>query len=100
MTSLQGWNLFDLGLVSTALYEYWADLFNQGRMEGDLAWLRCLRVIKMLKTLRVVKVLRFFREMRTMLASMVGSIYTLFWSMLMLSLIMYIFGIMFLQGVA
>jgi len=53
----------------------------------------------MLKMLRVVRVMRFFRALRMMVASIMGSIATLFWSIMMLTLMMYIFGLCFLQAV-
>jgi len=40
------------------------------------------------------------RPLRMMLASIIGSFTTLLWSLLMMSLIMYIFGLCFMQGVA
>merc|ERR1719221_1831949 len=46
--------------------------------------------------MRVVRVLRFFKQLRMMMASIIASFATLFWSMVMLMLLMYIFGLMFL----
>merc|ERR1719215_2183733 len=66
-------------------------------MDVNVTWIRLLRLIRMLKMLRVVRVMRFFRVLRMMVTSIAGSMMTLFWSILMLSLMMYIFGLCFLQ---
>lgn len=94
------WNLFDLILVLTAVYDITNEELTRDE-EGsntNLTWMRLLRLLKMLKMLRMVRVMRFFRELRLMLSSIAGSVRPLFWSMLMLGLIMYIFGLCFLQG--
>merc|ERR550532_3897702 len=52
----------------------------------------------MMKMLRIVRVIRFFQELRMMLRSIIGSMKVLFWSMVMLSLVMYTFGLAFLQA--
>jgi len=91
------WNIFDLVLVLTAIWDVIADIFKLASMI-PFTWMRVIRLMKMLKMLRVVRVMRFFKELRTMLTSICGSISTLFWSICMLILMMYIFGLCFLQA--
>jgi len=94
------WNLFDTFLVITGIYEVIQDVLSNGAGGGaSITWIRVLRLLKMLKMLRVIRVMKFFRELRIMLLSIVGSLRILFWSIMMLGLIMYIFGICFLQAV-
>jgi len=92
------WNALDILLVVAGLYDFLsvAIQFNSG---ANVAWLRVLRLMKMLKMLRLVRVMRFFKKLRLMIASIAGSVSTLFWSVLMLTLMMYIFGLVFLQAV-
>lgn len=66
----------------------------------NMTWLRLLRLLKMLKMLRVVRVLKFFSTLRMMMSSIMGSFVTLFWSCLMLALMMFIFGLCFLQSLS
>jgi len=67
----------------------------------NITWMRLLRLGKMLKMLRMVRVMRFFKDLRVMLHSLIGSVRTFFWSMLMLTLLMHVFGLCFMQaGVA
>jgi len=93
------WNLFDLTLVTTTLWSQIDSLqmANQGTMPNTMS-LRVLRLLRLLKMFRVVRIARFMRELRTMITSIVGSMRTLFWSMVMMSLILYIFGLVFLQA--
>jgi len=92
------WNIFDSILVGTAWFEIISSLVGMDS-GGGVTFLRVLRLLKMMKMLRVVRVMRFFRELRMMLTSIIGSITTLLWSMLMLSLITFVFGLMFLHAV-
>jgi len=92
------WNALDIVLVVTGIYDIISAVVQFGS-GANMTWIRLLRLLKMLKMLRVVRVMRFFKELRLMIASIVGSIATLFWSILMLTLMMYIFGLCFLQAV-
>jgi len=52
-----------------------------------------------LKLLRVIRVMRFFQVLRLMVSSIAGSMSTLFWSILMISIMMYMFGLCFLNAI-
>eukprot|EP00811_Abedinium_folium_P017127 NODE_2604_length_2182_cov_6.175669.p1 GENE.NODE_2604_length_2182_cov_6.175669~~NODE_2604_length_2182_cov_6.175669.p1 ORF type:complete len:455 (-),score=75.86 NODE_2604_length_2182_cov_6.175669:202-1566(-) len=98
--STRAWNIFDMVLVVTAVYDLLNDI-TQPEGEGsntNMTMMRLVRLLKMLKMLRMVRVMRFFRELRLMLYAFAGSVRPLFWSMVMLGLIMYIFGLCFLQA--
>lgn len=90
------WNVFDFLLVLIGLY----DLTDFDSGDTDVTWIRLLRLIKMLKMLRVIRVMKFFRVLRMMVSSIAGSMMTLMWSILMLGLMMYVFGLCFLQIIA
>jgi len=64
-----------------------------------MTWIRLMRLSKMLKMLRMVRVMRFFKELRLMLGSIFACMATLLWSILMLTLMLYIFALGFLQAV-
>lgn len=91
------WNVFDLGLVVFGIYDFLSEFID---LTGGLSitWLRMLRLLKTMKMLRVVRVMRFFKTLRTMLSNVIASISTLFWSVLMLTIIMYMFGLVFMQA--
>lgn len=56
--------------------------------------LRLLRLFKMLKMLRMIRVMKVFTELRLMLYSIMGSVRTMFWSSLMLSLNVHIWALL------
>mmetsp|Transcript_21335 Transcript_21335/g.61685 ORF Transcript_21335/g.61685 Transcript_21335/m.61685 type:complete len:643 (-) Transcript_21335:28-1956(-) len=97
------WNIFDFLLVVLAIYD---TLFTEFYSAGDIrsgtnvTFMRVLRILKMAKILRVVRVMRFFAELRLILNSLLGSLASLFWSIVMLALIFYIFALIFVQGSA
>mmetsp|Transcript_23780 Transcript_23780/g.55476 ORF Transcript_23780/g.55476 Transcript_23780/m.55476 type:complete len:665 (+) Transcript_23780:52-2046(+) len=90
------WNLFDLILVLVGVYDLVIDVLGEIR-DINVTWMRLLRLVRMIKLLRVVRIMRFFRVLRMMVSSIAGSLMTLMWSILMLSLMMYVFGLTFLQ---
>merc|ERR1712137_308097 len=92
------WNIFDGILVIAAAYDVSLSLQEKDHSDMNVTWMRLLRMLKMLKMLRMVRVMRFFRELRLMLYSIIGSARSLFWSLIMLLLILYIFGLAFLQA--
>jgi len=94
------WNTLDLFLVFLAVYDLVA--VSTGFMGGgtNFSFMRLLKVLKVLKTLRTVRVLRMFRELRLMIHSVFGSIRSLFWAIIMISLVTYIFGCCFTQAMA
>eukprot|EP00927_Polykrikos_kofoidii_P060962 TRINITY_DN5585_c0_g1_i2.p1 TRINITY_DN5585_c0_g1~~TRINITY_DN5585_c0_g1_i2.p1 ORF type:complete len:871 (-),score=169.57 TRINITY_DN5585_c0_g1_i2:83-2695(-) len=91
------WNVFDFVLVIVGAYDFISEM-TDSNSSGNVTWLRLVRHFKMVKTLRMVRVMRFFRVLRMMVASIAGSMMILFWSILMVSLMMYIFGICFLMA--
>jgi len=93
-----GWNVFDLSLVVVGVYDLVSEVLDI-KGGASVTWLRLLRFLRMVKMLRMVRVMRFFKVLRNLCASIAGSMMTLFWSVLMLTLVMYIFGLCFLQGI-
>jgi len=100
--SMWQWNIFDallvmIGITDTVLEN---TVFSKSKGGSQLTVLRLLRVLKMFKMLRVIRVMRFFQVLRTMVNSIAGSMMTLMWSILMLFMIMYVFGLCFLNAVS
>lgn len=92
-----GWNLFDLVLVCMAV----CDKFVAAVETSDsvsISHMRTMRIVRLAKILRMVRMMRFFQELRLMLNSLVGSMVSLFWSIVMLSLVFLVFALIFVQG--
>jgi len=94
------WNVLDFCLVLGAIYNQVVVFASGDGSGGSSNMLRMLRLLKMVKMLRVVRVMRSFKELRMMLMPIVNSMRSLFWTLCMLTIILYIFGIVFLQGAA
>merc|ERR1712007_214998 len=60
--------------------------------------MRVFRLAKLAKIFRVVRVMKVFSELRKMAASLAGSFSALFWCFVMLFLILYVFGLVIVQG--
>jgi len=61
--------------------------------------MRLIRLLKMLKLLRMIRLMKMFRELRLMIASILASMKPMVWAMMVIAIIAYIFGIVFLQAV-
>lgn len=85
------WNCLDLFVVVSS----WVELLLHS-LEGNssisgnrnLRMLRLLRFGRLVRVVRVVRVARLFRSLRTLINSLVGTLKSLFWSLLLLALIM------------
>jgi len=90
------WNFFDfivvvisvVGVVSQAVAG------GVGTLHVTLL-LRVLRLARILKTLRVVRVVRFVGSLRRLVSSIMATLRTLVWAILLLGLLLYLFGIAF-----
>lgn len=95
------WNIFDAVLVAFSLFDIAISaIITASDGGGNFTFMRTLRILKMARVLRGLRVMRFFLELRLMLNSLIGSLSSLFWSIAMLGLIFYIFGLVFVQGVS
>jgi len=65
---------------------------------ADLAFMRVLRMLNMIRLLRVVRLMRFFRPMRIIVHSIVNTLKSLTWTVLLLFVILYLFSVLFTQA--
>jgi len=94
------WNIFDLILVLSSIYENGVKMFLEGtQADVSMTFLRSMRLMKMVKALRVLKMLRFVSELRFMINSVMGSFVSLFWCGVMLVMAFFLFSLAFVQGV-
>eukprot|EP00931_Biecheleriopsis_adriatica_P020565 TRINITY_DN13701_c0_g1_i2.p1 TRINITY_DN13701_c0_g1~~TRINITY_DN13701_c0_g1_i2.p1 ORF type:complete len:590 (-),score=105.87 TRINITY_DN13701_c0_g1_i2:149-1873(-) len=91
-----GWNCFDLLLVALSLQELLTSLALGGRA-SNFGFLKLFKSVKLAKILRVAKVLRVFKELSLMLSSLIGSMRSLFWSLLMMAFIYFAFSLLFVR---
>jgi len=93
----RNWFLFDFCLLLTSLYDQAVILINKD-FKSNLVILRTLRVIRFFKVLRMVRVFRLFKELRLIVASITGSMKSMFWAVMHIVIITFIVGITFLQA--
>jgi len=96
------WNWFDLLLIFTAFYEMTISSVRQGGQTskgGNITFIRLVRLLKLVKIFRIFRVMRCFHELRILLYSIAMSLRTLFWTVILFTLIIYIFALIFVQAV-
>lgn len=97
----RSWNIFDSFVVGMDLVEFGIESvsgFNE-ESETNVAAVRMLRVLRIARALRIVRLARVFKELRLMVLSIFKSGMSLLWSMVLLGIIIYIFGIYLMQDV-
>jgi len=88
------WNVVDLSLVVISVSEMLGSVFEEASM------LRMMRVIRIFRVVRVVRLLKFFRPLRVLVSSIQATLKSLLSAVILLSLIMYIFAVVFTQSAA
>lgn len=100
-----GWTLLDIVVVVLSLVEPFLAMIQYtstgagSSPASNLRILRILRVTRLIRIVRIVKVVRFIRALRTLVQSIICTLKSLLWAMLLLLIIMYIFGIVLTDAV-
>jgi len=92
------WNIFDALIVSASLVEFALPLVLNGDNVQSLSTIRLLRIVRSVRLLRIVRVMKYFRSLRILVYSVMGTLRSLVWTMLLLLAILYLFGILFTQA--
>jgi len=96
------WNLFDSSLVLVA----WVDIVvghlssSATRNSDNYSFIRIVWSLRVARSLRIMRVLYLFKELRVVFLSLAGSVIHLFWAVLCLCIIIFVFMIVFMQGLA
>ncbi|CAE6958224.1 NaCP60E [Symbiodinium sp. CCMP2592] len=91
------WNLLDIFLVTFAWLEEIILLIAASESSLDMSVLRLLRMARLLRVARILRVVRFFSDLRVMVNGIKASSRALLWSIVLLSLVTYLFGVTFMQ---
>jgi len=90
-------NVMELLLVT----ESWLDVaLSSTHYFQDLTIVRVVRVFRVIRSLRVVRVLSLFQELRVVLLSLMGSVVPLCWTLFCVFILLFIFNVIFMQGLA
>eukprot|EP00746_Dinoflagellata_sp_MGD_P140766 gnl/MRDRNA2_/MRDRNA2_73964_c0_seq1.p1 gnl/MRDRNA2_/MRDRNA2_73964_c0~~gnl/MRDRNA2_/MRDRNA2_73964_c0_seq1.p1 ORF type:complete len:541 (-),score=83.19 gnl/MRDRNA2_/MRDRNA2_73964_c0_seq1:170-1792(-) len=96
-----GWIRFDTFVMLTAFL----DILiispmqeKQGESSGQAKQIAMvLRITRLMKLTRIVRLLRFFKELWLLVRSFVSAFQTLAWTFVLLMLVLYLFGILFVR---
>lgn len=95
------WNLFDTAIVAAQLVEETVNLVavaQGGDASGsNITPLRLMRVLRMVRIVRLLRILRVISELRTIVVSVMGCMRSLFWTIVLLALIIYILSVYITQ---
>lgn len=108
------WNYFDLFIVTISIVEMVFDIiiWSAGQISGSgtlpsssgnatgVRVLRILRITRLVRIIRIIRIVRFIRALRTLVYSIIGTIRSLVWAMLLLIMIIYVYAVIFTQAVA
>lgn len=93
-------NGLDAVLVGISLMELAtqaADATSSDSTLGNVMMLKAVRIVRVIRVIRVMRILRFFRPLRVLVHSICATMRSLIYAILLLSTIMFCFGIVFTQ---
>lgn len=93
------WNYFDLWIVALAVFEEFSRLIGSGT-DTNFTFVRILRILRITRIIRLIRVLKEFRELRVLINSIMGSMMSLLWTVLLLIVMLYCVGVFVTQVVA
>lgn len=91
------WNIFDFTLVTMQLTEELLQALMDGQAFVNLSAMRVLRILRVVRIIRVIRLLRMISELRAIIASVIGSLRALGWTVLLLISFMYILSVYLTQ---
>eukprot|EP00927_Polykrikos_kofoidii_P026551 TRINITY_DN23610_c0_g1_i2.p1 TRINITY_DN23610_c0_g1~~TRINITY_DN23610_c0_g1_i2.p1 ORF type:complete len:771 (+),score=106.39 TRINITY_DN23610_c0_g1_i2:213-2315(+) len=95
------WNLFDVLVVACAVVEECIKYgVGANTVLGKLKVFRLMRVFKLARAMKIIRVLRAFRELRIVMRSIFSCFRSLFWTLLLLTLVMYVVSIIIMDELA
>jgi len=98
------WNYFDVLLVAFQLVDEItiavAGVNDTQSFMKDMSVVRLVRVLRLLRILRLLRVIRFVTELRKVIYLIMGSLPSFFWTMVLMTLLVYVLAVFFTQIVA
>lgn len=90
------WNVFDFVLVILAVQEQVLE-YMAAQNVTRISYMRSLRLVRVSRVLRLLRAIRVIRELRMMVFSIMSSLNALFWCLVLVSLVICVFALFFLQ---
>mmetsp|Transcript_107639 Transcript_107639/g.278675 ORF Transcript_107639/g.278675 Transcript_107639/m.278675 type:complete len:664 (+) Transcript_107639:99-2090(+) len=102
------WHAFDSFLVISQLVEECMVFVVEvglvasskgSSMTSNFSILRIMRILRLIRVMRLVRILRLIGELRTLVMSILGSLRSLIWAVVLLFMMMYVMGVYLTQVV-
>jgi len=101
----RSWNIFDFTIIAWSVLEtsieLWAFSVSSDPAAqvsaSQLRFVRTMRLVRAFRGVRVVRLLRYVSALRTLVLSIISSMASLCWTLALLVLLFYSFGIVFTQ---
>jgi len=90
------WNWLDTILVVLQILDLALDELLVGP-GANMSFMRILRVLRLIRVMRLVRVVRLMSEMRSMVSSIMGSLKSLFFTLVLIGLLVFIVGVLLTQ---
>ncbi|CAE7616656.1 scn4ab [Symbiodinium natans] len=99
------WNIFDLAIISASVLEtateFVASAISVGNMDSShLRIMRFVRLGRALRGVRVMRLLRFISALRSIVFAILSTLWSLVWTLVLLILLFYCFGVILAQLVS
>eukprot|EP00811_Abedinium_folium_P012043 NODE_2115_length_2289_cov_14.107308.p1 GENE.NODE_2115_length_2289_cov_14.107308~~NODE_2115_length_2289_cov_14.107308.p1 ORF type:complete len:623 (+),score=151.10 NODE_2115_length_2289_cov_14.107308:133-2001(+) len=85
------WNLFDVILIVSSVFEL---LMSTG---GNLSVLRICRIFRLVRLMKVIRKVQLLQSLNSMVSGIINCIAPLFWTLCILLIVMYSFGVFFMS---
>lgn len=100
--SMEGWrwNVLDMILVISQLLEQGLILLSQSKEHRtNLGALRLMRLLRIVRIARLLRAFHLFDDLRVIVSSILSSVSSLGWSIMLLLILIYVFSLVFLQSI-
>eukprot|EP00930_Biecheleria_cincta_P016154 TRINITY_DN13244_c0_g1_i2.p1 TRINITY_DN13244_c0_g1~~TRINITY_DN13244_c0_g1_i2.p1 ORF type:complete len:654 (+),score=113.70 TRINITY_DN13244_c0_g1_i2:135-2096(+) len=88
------WNVFDTVIVSVSYIE----IAVASLLSGSSSALTVVRILRIVRVAKIMRVIRFLRKVRMMVFTILHTLSALFWSVILMLIVMYLFAICITQA--
>lgn len=92
------WNIFDFVIITLSVFETAVQIWSPGLI-SQMRYMRFMRLARALRGMRVVRLLRYVSALRTLIFSIIHTTGSLMWTLVLLVLLFYSFGVILTQVV-
>jgi len=91
------WNAFDALVVGLQLLDQISLMAFALHAQMHISLLRILRIVRLVRITRLLRAIRLVEELRTIVSSIAGSMKALGWTLLLLSMSIFMFSVLFME---